>query len=84
MTRERLEAQLAQAEKIGDHAAAVMLRARLAADVPAYAGTPEGQEALHTWADLVRRARTRTLGPETSGGYRADMAAAGRGRMVAG
>lgn len=53
----RLRAQLARAEKIGDIAAATMLRARIAADYPAYAATDEGQAALAQAAELARIAR---------------------------
>ncbi len=54
---ERLRTQLARAEAKGDLAAAVMLRARIAADEPKYAATDEAQDALAQAAELAKIAR---------------------------
>lgn len=57
----RIKIQLEHAERIGDLAAATMLRARLraerAANQPSYAATEDGQAALAEAAELARIAR---------------------------
>ena len=70
----------APGEAKGDLAAAVMLRARIAADEPAFAGTPEGQQALHDAYALTRRLRPTYA--EQSQGYRDSMREAGRGGLL--